>query len=153
MRSSEQHVCFGIGKKKTETFESLEAVGAVVWGSGRSPVKVFLAGEPWIPVPCSNWTQRREGRYPITCGQSGSLRQRDQDIFLFLRTEICARPWTSPCTSAAGIAFVELSHLSTWGSHPVASAGTDSVLTSLIDSLGAPQPCRYPDGGRGMKTR
>lgn len=46
---------------------------------------------------------------------------------------------------AAGTAFVELSHLSTWGSNPVASAGTDS--------LSAPQPCRYPDRAREMKKR
>lgn len=45
-------------------------LGAVVWGSGRSPVKVLLAGESWIPVSSSNWTQRREGQLTMTCDPS-----------------------------------------------------------------------------------
>lgn len=39
------------------------------------------------------------------------------------------------------------------GIQPGASAGTDSVLTSLFGPLGAPQPFRCPEGARGMKKQ
>lgn len=80
MGSSEQHVCFGIGGKKSNRLSHSGSCG------------LGLRPEPRQSPPCGRTVDPRAlfkldaaqgGPVHITCGQLGSLRQRDQDIFLF----------------------------------------------------------------------